>query len=99
MKDDLKERMVRRIAADAEAGGALVRRPVFDDRIILLARLGIAAGRGSDGDDLRFARKVRGGMMDWICYLVSQLKAAWKALVEAAEIQRNYWDAEDDKCL
>jgi hypothetical protein len=99
MKDDLKERMVRRIAADVEAGGAVVRRPVFDDRIILLARLGIAAGRGSDGDDLRCARRVRGGMMGWICYLVSRLKAAWKALVEAAEIQRNYWDAEDDKCL
>lgn len=38
-------------------------------------------------------------MMVWICYLVSRLKAAWKALVEAAERQRNYWDAEDDKCL
>lgn len=87
--------MVRRIAADDEAGGAVVRRPVFYDRIILLARLGIAAGRGSDGDDLRCARGVRGGMMGWICYLVSRLKAAWKALEEAAERQRNYWDAED----
>lgn len=38
-------------------------------------------------------------MMGWICCLVSRLKAAWKALVEAAEIQRNYWDAEDDECL
>lgn len=38
-------------------------------------------------------------MMGWICYLVSRLKAARKALVEAAEIQRNYWGAEDDKCL
>lgn len=38
-------------------------------------------------------------MMDWICYLVSRLKAAWKALEGAAERQRNYWDAEDDKCL
>lgn len=38
-------------------------------------------------------------MMGWICCLGSRLKAAWKALVEAAEIQRNYWDAEDDKCL
>ena len=94
-EDDLKERMVRRIAADVEAGGAVVRRPVFDDRIILLARLGIAAGRGSDGDDLRCARRVRGGMMGWICYLVSRLKAAWKALVEAAEKQRNYWDGDD----
>lgn len=87
--------MVRRVAADVEAGGAVVRRPVFDDRIILLARLGIAAGRGSDGDDLRCARKVRGGMMRWICYLISRLKAAWKALEEAAEKQRNYWDGDD----
>ncbi|HCP52825.1 MAG TPA: hypothetical protein DIT79_10485 [Ruminococcaceae bacterium] len=86
--------MVRRIAADVEAGGAVVRRTVFDDRIILLARLGIAAGRGSDGDDLCYARMVRGGMMGWICYLVSRLKAAWKALVEAAERQRNYWDGD-----
>lgn len=99
MKDDLKERVVRRIAADVEAGGAVVRRPGFDDRIILLARLGIAAGRGSDGDDLRCARRVRGGMIGWICYLVSRLKAAWKALEVAAERQRNYWDAEDDKCF
>lgn len=87
--------MVRRIAADVEAGGAVVRRTVFDDRIILLARLGIAAGRGSDGDDLCYARMVRGGMMGWICYLVSWLKAAWKSLVEAAERQRNYWDGDD----
>lgn len=87
--------MVRRIAADVEAGGAVVRRPVFDDRIILLARLGIAAGRGSDGDDVCRAGGVRDGMMGWICYLVSRLKAAWKALVEAAEKQRNYWDGDD----
>lgn len=87
--------MVRRIAADVEAGGAVVRRTVFDDRIILLARLGIAAGRGSDGDDLCYARMVRGGMMGWSCCLVSWLKAAWKALVEAAERQRNYWDGDD----
>ena len=86
--------MVRRIAADVEAGGAVVRRTVFDDRIILLARLGIAAGRGSDGDDLCYARMVRGGMMGWICYLVFRLKAAWQALVEAAERQRNYWDGD-----
>ena len=33
-------------------------------------------------------------MMDWSCCLVSQLKAAWKALVEAAERQRNYWDGD-----
>lgn len=33
------------------------------------------------------------------CCLVSLLKAAWKALEDAAERQRNYWDAEDDKCL
>lgn len=38
-------------------------------------------------------------MIGWICYLVSRLKAAWKALVEVAERQRNYWGAEDDKCL
>ena len=38
-------------------------------------------------------------MISWICYLVSRLKAAWKALEGAAERQRNYWDAEDDKCL
>ena len=37
--------------------------------------------------------------MGWSCCLGSRLKAAWKALVEAAEIQWNYWDAEDDKCL
>lgn len=87
--------MVRRIAADAQADGAVVRRPVFDDLIILLARLGIAAGRGSDGDDLRCARMVRGGMMGWSCCLVFRLKAAWKALVEAAERQKNYWDGDD----
>ena len=29
-------------------------------------------------------------MMGWICYLVSRLKAAWKALEDAAERQRNY---------
>ena len=91
--------MVRRIAADVEAGGAVVRRPVFDDRIILLARLGIAAGRGSDGDDLRCARRVRDGMMGWRCCLALRIKAAWAKLREAAERQRNYWDAEDDKCL
>ena len=34
-------------------------------------------------------------MMGWICYLVSRLKAAWKALVEAAERHRNYWDGDD----
>lgn len=95
MKDDLKERVVRRATADIEAGGTGVWRSVFDDRIILLARLGIAAGRGSDGDDLRCARKVRGGMIGWIYYLVSRLKAAWKALVEAAERHRNYWDGDD----
>ena len=33
------------------------------------------------------------------CCLVSRLKAALKSLVEAAERQRNYWGAEDDKCL
>lgn len=38
-------------------------------------------------------------MMSWSCCLVSRLKAAWKALEEAAERQRNYWGAEDDKCL
>lgn len=38
-------------------------------------------------------------MMGWSCCLVSRLKAAWKALEGAAERQRNYWDAEDDKCL
>ena len=37
--------------------------------------------------------------MGWSFCLASRLKAAWKALVEAAERQRNYWDAEDDKCL
>lgn len=86
--------MVRRFTADAQAGGAVVRRTVFDDRIILLARLGIAAGRGSDGDDLRCARRVRDSMMGWRCCLVSRLKVAWKALVEAAERQRNYWDGD-----
>lgn len=28
-------------------------------------------------------------MIGWICYLVSRLKAAWKALEEAAERQTN----------
>lgn len=91
--------MVRRVAADVEAGGAVVWRPVFDDRIILLARLGIAAGRGCDGDNVCRAGGVRDGMIGWSCCLVSRLKAAWKALEEAAERQRNYWGAEDDKCL
>ena len=87
--------MVRRIAADVEAGGAVVRRPVFDDRIILLARLGIAAGRRSDGDDLRCSRMVRGGMIGWICCLALRIKDSWAKLREAADWQRNYWDAED----
>lgn len=34
-------------------------------------------------------------MIGLICYLVSRLKAAWKALVEAAERQRNYWGGDD----
>lgn len=38
-EDDLKERMVRRIAADVEAGGAGVWRPVFDGGFFLLARV------------------------------------------------------------
>lgn len=87
--------MVRRIAADVEAGGAVVRRPVFDDRIILLARLGIAAGRGSDGDDLRCARRVRGGMMGWICCCIAWLQELRRKMREAAERQRNYWDGDE----
>mgnify|MGYP006873255421 FL=1 len=34
-------------------------------------------------------------MMGWSCCLVFRLKAAWKALVEAAERQKNYWDGDD----
>ena len=34
-------------------------------------------------------------MIGWICYLVSRLKAAWKALEEAAERQKSYWDGDD----
>ena len=34
-------------------------------------------------------------MIGWICYIVSRLKAEWKALAEAAERQRNYWDGDD----
>ena len=33
--------------------------------------------------------------MGWICYLVSRLKAAWKALEDAAERQKSYWDGDD----
>lgn len=95
MKDDLEERMVRRIAAGIAADGPDGCRDLHDVGNVLLAGMGEAVGRGSDGDDLRCARKVRGGMMGWICCLGSRLKAAWKALEEAAEKQRNYWDGDD----
>lgn len=38
-------------------------------------------------------------MMGWICYLAMRIKASWAKLREAADWQRNYWDAEDDQCL
>lgn len=33
--------------------------------------------------------------MGWIYYLALRIKTAWAKLREAAERQRNYWDAED----
>lgn len=95
MKDNLKKRMVRRFTADAEAGGAGVWRPVLDGGVLLLACVGLSPRRGCDGDNVCRAGGVRDGMMGWICYLVSRLKAAWKALEEAAERQSNYWDGDD----
>lgn len=99
MKDDLKERMVRRFTADDEARGPDSGGRVHDGGVLLLACVGLSPRRGCDGDNVCRAGGVRDGMMGWICYLVSRLKAAWKALEEAAERQRNYWGAEDDKCL
>lgn len=87
--------MVRRIAADAEAGGAGVWRPVLDGGFFLLARVGSPARGGAARDAVHGADRVRDGMIGWICYLVSRLKAAGKALEEAAERQRNYWDGDD----
>ena len=87
--------MVRRATADIEAGGTGVWRSVFDGGFFLLARVRTPARGGAARDAVRAAHGVRDGMMVWICYLVSRLKAAWKALVEAAEKQRNYWDGDD----
>ena len=87
--------MVRRIAADVEAGGAGVWRAVFDGGVLLLACVGLSPRRGCDGDNVCRAGGVRDGMMGWICYLALRIKAAWAKLREAAERQRNYWDGDD----
>ena len=94
MKDDLKERMVRRFTADDEARGPDSGGRVHDGGVLLLACVGLSPRRGCDGDNVCRAGGVRDGMMGWICCLGSRLKAAWKALVEAAERQRNYWDGD-----
>lgn len=91
--------MVRRIAADVEARVPDSGGRVHDGGVLLLACVGLSPRRGCDGDNVCRAGVVRDGMMGWSCCLVSRLKAAWKALVEAAERQRNYWGAEDDKWL
>lgn len=67
---------------------------VHDGGVLLLACVGLSPRRGCDGDNVCRAGGVRDGMIGWICYLVSRLKAAWKELVEAAERQRNYWDGD-----
>ena len=38
-------------------------------------------------------------MMGRICYCIAWLKELLRKMRESAERQRNYWDAEDDKCL
>lgn len=58
-EDDLKERMVRRIAADVEAGGAGVWRAVFDGGFFLLARVRTPARGGAARDAVRGADEVR----------------------------------------
>lgn len=86
--------MVRRFTADDEARGSDSGGRVHDGGVLLLDRVGLSPRRGGDGDNVCRAGGVRDGMMGWICYLVSRLKAAWKALEEAAERQSNYWDGD-----
>ena len=38
-------------------------------------------------------------MMGWICCCIAWLKELRRKMRESAERQRNYRDAEDDKCL
>lgn len=38
-------------------------------------------------------------MMGWICCCIEWLNELRRKMREAAERQRNYWGAEDDKCL
>lgn len=87
--------MVRRIAAGIAADGPDGRRDLHDVGNVLLAGMGEAVGRGDYGCDVAGADGVRVRMMGWGCCLVSRLKAAWKAMEEAAERQRNYWDGDD----
>ena len=86
--------MVRRIAADDEARVPDSGGRVHDGGVLLLACVGLSPRRGCDGDNVCRAGVVRDGMMGWRCCLVSLFKAAWKALEEAAERQRNYWDGD-----
>ena len=86
--------MVRRAAADVEARGPDSGRRVHDGGVLLLACVGLSPRRCCDGDNVCRAGEVRDGMIGWICYLVSRLRAAWKALEDAAERQRNYWDGD-----
>lgn len=58
-RNDLKKRMVRRIAADAQAGGAGIWRRVRDGCGVLRAGLGLSAGSRDPRDDLRCVRGVR----------------------------------------
>ena len=87
--------MVRDISASVEDSSECIQHGVFAGVYSLLACLVRISGRGTAGDGRFRALGVCGVMMGWICYLVSRLKAAWKALEEAAERQKSYWDGDD----
>lgn len=84
--------MVRDISESVKDRSECIQHWVFAGVYSLLACLVRISGRGTAGDGRFRALGVCGVMIGWICYLVSRLKAAWKALEEAAERQRNYWD-------
>ena len=86
--------MACRSTAGAAADVPVGRRRVHDGGHVLLAGMVYAAGCSDHGRNIHRADWVRVHMMGWICYLVSRLKAAWKALEKAAERQRNYWDGD-----
>lgn len=94
MKDDLKERMVRRAAAGIAADGPDGCRDLHDVGNVLLAGMGEAVGRGDYGCDVAGADGVRVRMMGWICCCIAWLKELRRKMREAAERQRNYWDGD-----